>query len=207
MRAVVDEGDVRGTRGLDEVEVGDLVPGLQRRLRQELLGRVQPVDVVGDGVGGPMMGNRAVVLPEAVDQIVGELRDRGDRLLRCRRRHYWTFRQKPPAGNCRRHPSSAACRGHLVRGVIIVWNGAPIAPRSSRRWRAPPLVRQPVTLLHRPGHSRAGRRESGRTGTPGSRLIDAGLSDANLWFQTRSDLNESATVTRTNQTHNAVRRA
>ena len=74
--AVVVERDVRGARGLHEGDVGDLVPGLQRRLREELLGRVQPADVVGDGVGGPVMGERAVVLPEAVDQIVGELRDR-----------------------------------------------------------------------------------------------------------------------------------
>ncbi|MFH1345647.1 MAG: hypothetical protein ABIL01_31245 [Pseudomonadota bacterium] len=49
-------------------------------MRQHLLVRIQPVDVVGDGRAGEVMGDRTVVLPEAADQIVAELRDRGDRL-------------------------------------------------------------------------------------------------------------------------------
>ncbi len=77
MRAAVDEGDVRRAGGLHEGDVGDLVPGLHRRLREELLGRVQPVDVVADGIGGPVMGGGAVDMPEAVDELVGELRNRG----------------------------------------------------------------------------------------------------------------------------------
>ena len=66
--------------GLDEIDVGDVVPGVQRRLRQELLVRIQAVDVVGDGVGRPVMGQRVVVCPEAIDQIIGERRDGRDRL-------------------------------------------------------------------------------------------------------------------------------
>ncbi len=37
-RAAVIERDVRGTGSLNESNVGDLMPGLQRRLRQKLLG-------------------------------------------------------------------------------------------------------------------------------------------------------------------------
>ena len=83
-RAVVGERDVRGAGGLDEVDVGDLGPRLQRRQREELLRRIQPVDIVGDGVGSPVMGDGAVVLPEAVDEVVGKRRDRRDRLRSAR---------------------------------------------------------------------------------------------------------------------------
>ena len=74
------ERDVRRTGGLDERDVGDLMPGLQRRLRKKLLGGGQSADIVADGRCGPVVGNRAVELPKAVDQIVRKLRDGCDRL-------------------------------------------------------------------------------------------------------------------------------
>ena len=83
-RAVMGERDVRGAGGLDEGDVGDLGPRLQRRQREELLRRIQPGDIVGDGVGSPVMGDGAVVLPEAVDEIVGKRGDRCDRLRSAR---------------------------------------------------------------------------------------------------------------------------
>ena len=79
-RAVVGERDVRGAGGLHEGDVGDLGPRLHRRLREELLRRIQSGDVVTDGIGSPVMGGSAVVLPKAVDEIVGKRRDRRDRL-------------------------------------------------------------------------------------------------------------------------------
>src|SRR5229473_414786 len=98
-RAVVIEGDVRRTGGLDERDVGDLVPGLQRRLREKLLGGRQSADIVADGRCGPVMGNRVVELPKAVGQIVRELRDGCDRLCgtadrRCRTRGGKTCQRK-----------------------------------------------------------------------------------------------------------------
>src|SRR5207237_851256 len=46
---VVIERDVRGTRSLNEIDVGYLVPCIQRRLGEELLRGRQAVDVVGYG--------------------------------------------------------------------------------------------------------------------------------------------------------------
>src|SRR5438034_6206886 len=40
------------------------------------LRRIEPVDVVSDGVGSPVMGDGVVVLPKAVDEVIGK---RGDR--------------------------------------------------------------------------------------------------------------------------------
>ena len=79
-RTVVGERDVRRTGGLHEADVGDFGPRLHRGLRQELFGRIQPGDVVGDGTGSPVMGRGAIVLPKAVDEVIGKRRDRGDRL-------------------------------------------------------------------------------------------------------------------------------
>ena len=84
-RAVMGERDVRGAGGLDEGHIGDLGPRLQRRQRKELFRRIQPADIVGDGVGSPLMGQGIVVLPETVDQIVGERCDRRHRFRRAGR--------------------------------------------------------------------------------------------------------------------------
>ena len=70
-RPVVGVGDIGRTGGLDEGKIGHLMPGVQRRLRQKPFGRRQRIDVVGDRGGAPMMGDGGVVLPEAVDEIIG----------------------------------------------------------------------------------------------------------------------------------------
>src|SRR5262249_9172229 len=45
-----------------------------------LLRRVQISEIVADRIAAPVVGVRAVVLPIAVDQVIGELRDRPGRL-------------------------------------------------------------------------------------------------------------------------------
>ena len=76
--AGIRERDVCRTAGLNEGQVGDFVPGIEGGLREEFLVRIQPVDVVGDGGGAPVMGDRAFVLPIAGQQPIGQLCGRAD---------------------------------------------------------------------------------------------------------------------------------
>src|SRR5262249_19583184 len=72
------EADVRAACDLDEVDVGDFVPGVQRRQCERLLLGIQVAEIVSNGVGSPTMRKGALTLPEAVDQPVGERWDRSD---------------------------------------------------------------------------------------------------------------------------------
>ena len=78
--AAVVISNIRRTRSLNEVEIGDFMPSFQRGLRKSYFRGRQSIDVVGDGGDGPMMANLTCVLPKSVQQVVGELRSSAHRL-------------------------------------------------------------------------------------------------------------------------------
>jgi hypothetical protein len=79
LAAVIRKRNVCSAGGLDEIDIGDFVPSIKSRLREELLRRIQVADVVGDRTAVPLMANGAFVLPKAVQQPISQFCDRRDR--------------------------------------------------------------------------------------------------------------------------------
>src|SRR4029079_1989951 len=80
------EVNLRPIADLHEVNVCNVVPLSKRSECDGLFGRVQISEIVSNGRGTPMVRGLSYRLPIAVDQIVGELWNSADGLVRIRDR-------------------------------------------------------------------------------------------------------------------------
>jgi hypothetical protein len=129
--AVVIIGDLRGTIGEAEGDVADLVPRVQRRDGERLLGRGQSGDVDRDRVAVPVVGVTAFAVPDEVSgrQIVRELRNCSEWL--CHDRTLFSIFTSGPEDGCS-GPRTSSCEYQVNCAIAFVDGHVCAAIRASQ---------------------------------------------------------------------------